>query len=30
LSFFVRFFSFSFSLWLPNVCLVNALIKGEI
>jgi hypothetical protein len=24
------FFYFSFSLWLPNVCVVNALIKGEI
>jgi hypothetical protein len=22
-------FFFSFSLWLPNVCVVNALIKGE-
>jgi hypothetical protein len=27
---FIRFFSFFFSLWLPNVCIVNALIKGEI
>jgi hypothetical protein len=29
---FIRFFSFSFSfsLWLSNVCVVNALIKGEI
>jgi peptidoglycan biosynthesis protein MviN/MurJ (putative lipid II flippase) len=30
LSFFGRFFSFSFSLWLLNMCVVNALIKGEI
>jgi hypothetical protein len=30
LSFFGRFVSFSVSLWLPNVCVVNALIKGEI
>jgi hypothetical protein len=27
---FIRFFSFSFSLWLPNVCVVNALFKREI
>jgi hypothetical protein len=27
---FGHFFSFSFSLWLPNVCVVNVLIKGEI
>jgi hypothetical protein len=27
---FIRFFSFSFSLGLPNVCVVKALIKGEI
>jgi hypothetical protein len=27
---FICFFSFSFSLWLPNVCVVNALINGEI
>jgi hypothetical protein len=30
LSFFYSFLFFSFSLWLPNVCVVNALIKGEI
>jgi hypothetical protein len=27
---FYSFLFFSFSLWLPNVCVVNALIKGEI
>jgi hypothetical protein len=27
---FIRFFSFFSFLWLPNVCVVNALIKGEI
>jgi hypothetical protein len=27
---FIRFFSFPFSLWFSYVCVVNALIKGEI
>jgi hypothetical protein len=30
LKFLCSFLFFSFSLWLPNVCVVNALIKGEI
>jgi hypothetical protein len=29
-SFFWPFLFFFFSLWLPNVCVVNALTKGEI